>query len=265
MRRRIIKPEFWSSIKVSTLSRDARLLFIAVWNIADDYGVILDNDRRLFGEAFPFDEDISVVDVRRWKNELVEGGFLHPIVYEGKAFLWVDCWTNHQRIDKPSPKYWTTRNPEQLLEDNPLEVNEIKDSTLIEKSSRKVLEKFSEELELEVEVEVELEENTVCSRKTSFSHKKQNLEDRLADFKSKILEFRGIYSDQMLEGFFNYWSQETANKKELLFERERRKKAFDIQRRLVTWRSNDRGSATKSRIDSKLSKNLARRNEMKES
>ncbi len=35
---RTTKPEFWSSAQIIELSRDARLLFIGMWNFCDDNG-----------------------------------------------------------------------------------------------------------------------------------------------------------------------------------------------------------------------------------
>ena len=38
MRIRTIKPDFWTDAKVSKLTYLARLLFIGLWNVADDEG-----------------------------------------------------------------------------------------------------------------------------------------------------------------------------------------------------------------------------------
>jgi hypothetical protein len=35
---RTVKPEFWTSEQVMNCSRDARLLFIGMWNFCDDGG-----------------------------------------------------------------------------------------------------------------------------------------------------------------------------------------------------------------------------------
>jgi len=50
-RNRIIKPEFWADAKVGRLSFGARLLYIAMWNFADDYGIISASPR-VFAETF---------------------------------------------------------------------------------------------------------------------------------------------------------------------------------------------------------------------
>ena len=38
---RTIKPQFWDDLKIGRLSRDARLLYIGLWNFADDLGVVI--------------------------------------------------------------------------------------------------------------------------------------------------------------------------------------------------------------------------------
>jgi hypothetical protein len=39
----MIRPEFWEDSKIAKLSDKAKLLYIALWNFADDYG-LLQND-----------------------------------------------------------------------------------------------------------------------------------------------------------------------------------------------------------------------------
>jgi hypothetical protein len=36
----MIKPEFWSDEKLAALSLQARLIYIGLWNLSDDYGVV---------------------------------------------------------------------------------------------------------------------------------------------------------------------------------------------------------------------------------
>ncbi len=39
-RTRMIKPEFWSDEKLAALSLQVRLIYIGLWNLSDDYGVV---------------------------------------------------------------------------------------------------------------------------------------------------------------------------------------------------------------------------------
>lgn len=55
---RTIKPEFWTSEQVMNCSRDARLLFIGLWNFCDDYGRHPANSKQLKALIFP-DDNLS--------------------------------------------------------------------------------------------------------------------------------------------------------------------------------------------------------------
>lgn len=106
-RNRMIKPEFWSDSKIGKLSLGARLLFIGIWNFADDYGVISASPRRLLGEVFENDETVSLADVSGWTEELVASGRLVRFEADEKEWLYVRRWREHQKVDSPSQR----RNP----------------------------------------------------------------------------------------------------------------------------------------------------------
>ncbi|MGI5161427.1 hypothetical protein [Microbispora sp. CA-102843] len=99
---RSIKPELWSSPGMRGLDPWARLLFIAMWNWADDFGRGTANPRELAGFAFPHDEDISSADIRRMLGELRRA--FGVVFYEvgGRPYYWIPSWEKHQKIDKRS-------------------------------------------------------------------------------------------------------------------------------------------------------------------
>ena len=51
----MIDPEFWSDEKTGSLSFSARLLFIGMWNYADDDGIIKARPEYLKSSIFPYD------------------------------------------------------------------------------------------------------------------------------------------------------------------------------------------------------------------
>lgn len=102
----MVKPEFWSSQSLKKVSLEARLLFIGIWNFCDDYGVCLDSNRKLLGEIFPLDEEISEKRVEKWKKELVQQGLLLQVEYNSTKFLIVRNWREHQKVDNPSTRRW---------------------------------------------------------------------------------------------------------------------------------------------------------------
>jgi hypothetical protein len=102
---RTIKPEFWTSSQVTDCSHSARLLFIGMWNFADDAGVIPYKPRDIRARVFPADDDVTSEVVRRLIGELVKADLLYP--YEGddgEKYLVVTGW-KHQKIEKPTYKY----------------------------------------------------------------------------------------------------------------------------------------------------------------
>jgi len=50
---RTIKPEFWVDDVIVELTYEARLLFIGLWNFADDEGYIEDKPKRIKMQIFP--------------------------------------------------------------------------------------------------------------------------------------------------------------------------------------------------------------------
>ena len=60
---RSIKPEFWQDEKLAGIPRDARLLFVGLWNIADDEGRLRGSPLFVRAHVFPYDLD---VDDRTW-------------------------------------------------------------------------------------------------------------------------------------------------------------------------------------------------------
>lgn len=99
---RTIKPEFWSSPTLASVSRDARLTFVGLWNHADDYGRCEAIPRSLLGDLYPFDQDVTEDDVVRWVDELASAGLVQLYERRRRHYLYVVGWDEHQRIDRPS-------------------------------------------------------------------------------------------------------------------------------------------------------------------
>lgn len=94
-RNRMIKPEFWEDDKIGECSPTARLLFIAMWNFADDEGFLEDRPRWLKAKCFPYDN----FEIEPLVAELVNVG---RIEIQG-GIIRVRNFKKHQRIDKPYP------------------------------------------------------------------------------------------------------------------------------------------------------------------
>lgn len=96
---RSIKPEFWTSAQVMECSALARLLFIGMWNFADDAGRMTYSAKTLKAQIFPSD-DISVANVQRLVDELSTNGLVRVYEVDGRQYLHITGW-HHQKVDKP--------------------------------------------------------------------------------------------------------------------------------------------------------------------
>lgn len=97
---RTIKPEFWASEQIMECSRNARLLFIGLWNFCDDHGRAPWKPRQIKAQVFPGDDDVSVDDVTGWLQELSTNDLIMRYAVDGVDYFVVTGW-HHQRIDKP--------------------------------------------------------------------------------------------------------------------------------------------------------------------
>jgi hypothetical protein len=103
---RSIKPDFWKSEKVSRMTgvdgRQARLLFIALWNFCEDSGCMRAAPAYVRAEVFPYDEDITAQDVARWLDLLEATRLITRYQRPSGSFLMVRGFKDHQKIEKPS-------------------------------------------------------------------------------------------------------------------------------------------------------------------
>lgn len=95
---RTIKPEFWTDEKMVELSPTARLLFVGLWNFADDEGRMVYSPRRIKMQILPADD----VDIRGILGELRNAGRIRIYTVENVEYLDIPHFLTHQKIDKPS-------------------------------------------------------------------------------------------------------------------------------------------------------------------
>jgi hypothetical protein len=99
---RTIKPEFPQSESMGRISRDARLLFIQMWTLADDSGRLRGNSRMLASILFPYDEDAPKL-IDGWLSELESENCILRYSGDDKgSYIQISNWLDHQKIDKPS-------------------------------------------------------------------------------------------------------------------------------------------------------------------
>lgn len=98
---RTVKPDYPAHRKVRSVSRDARLLNIHLWNLADDEGRLQELPQWIIGEVFPTDEDVTPGKLREWLQELSNAGLIHRYEVDGERYIWAHDFNDHQSISHP--------------------------------------------------------------------------------------------------------------------------------------------------------------------
>ncbi|PIJ36754.1 hypothetical protein BMW24_003570 [Mycobacterium heckeshornense] len=96
---RTIKPEFWDSPDTARADLRTRLLYIAMWNWADDYGIGDATPVRLIGFAFPNDP-IPASDYPRLLADVSDAFGVVFFEHAGRRYFAIPAWDEHQRTEK---------------------------------------------------------------------------------------------------------------------------------------------------------------------
>lgn len=99
---RTIKPEFFTSLTVASISVEARLTFIGLWTHVDDEGRCVDDARLVKAAVWPLD-DRTAADVERDLQALTESSLIARYEAGGRRYLAVRGFAEHQRINRPTP------------------------------------------------------------------------------------------------------------------------------------------------------------------
>ena len=109
---RSIKPQFWVDEDLAHLPPYARLLYIALWNFADDGGVFEYRPERLCAQIFPLDVlhgALTFQDFQSWLDSLESiGKFKRFTDDTEKMFGFLVNFPKHQVIKKPSEHRFAT-------------------------------------------------------------------------------------------------------------------------------------------------------------
>lgn len=112
---RSVKPEFWDDRKLARrASRDARLLYIALWNLADEHGRLNGDPQWIKGQVFSYDDDLDTAAIGRLLRELADPALGAVVMYEsgGDPYLFLPKLARHQRLEPGKVK---SRLPEPPL------------------------------------------------------------------------------------------------------------------------------------------------------
>lgn len=99
-RMRSLKPEFWSDRKlIRKTSRDARLLYLSLWNMADEWARVQGDVRWIKGHCLPFDDDLDEARIDLLLGELALAGVVIRYVVEDDPYLYLPKLAKHQRLE----------------------------------------------------------------------------------------------------------------------------------------------------------------------
>ncbi|QLQ11157.1 MAG: hypothetical protein HZY75_13240 [Nocardioidaceae bacterium] len=101
---RTIKPDFWTDEAVVELDFADRLLFIGLWNFADDQGYLDYRPKRVKMQVFPADDYDVVAGLKRlWESSLVS-------LYTSNQGLivYINGWDKHQRVSNPAKERFSS-------------------------------------------------------------------------------------------------------------------------------------------------------------
>jgi len=187
-RARLIKPEFWSSPTLAAVSIQAEHLFIGLWNFADDYGVLVDSPRRIYGDIFPLREEVTLEQVKGWIGELLAAGVIFRASVAKQKYLIVTSWNEHQTVHHPSKQRCLSEK----------DLREARESLgRVSGESREVL-----RLEVEVEVQEEVQEEVQALCDPGGSARVGKNED--SSLTMKTAKGKTLNGKQF-EGFSRFW------------------------------------------------------------
>ena len=115
MRIRTVKPEFWTSLDMATLSEPALILAVGLLNYADDKGYFVADPRLVRGALFPLRElSRPIPDCL---EELRQTGFVKLCLgVDGRPYGHVVNFVKHQSINRPKPSaiapLWVETSPD---------------------------------------------------------------------------------------------------------------------------------------------------------
>lgn len=98
-RSRNIKPGFFTNPEVVEVNFETRLLFIALWTLADREGRLEDRPKKIKMAAFPADS----VDIEQMLVELADVGLIERYTVDGQRLINIPNFTKHQSPHHKEP------------------------------------------------------------------------------------------------------------------------------------------------------------------
>ncbi|MFJ7176456.1 hypothetical protein ACIQXA_08610 [Streptomyces massasporeus] len=115
---RSIKPEFFTSLTIAEQPLSARLTFIGLWTYVDDNGVGQADPRLIRAAIWPLEEAPDILQrTRKDLRSLQEGRLITLYEASGRPLVYVNSWTEHQKVSHPrKPRFPTPDEVRQLAD-----------------------------------------------------------------------------------------------------------------------------------------------------
>ena len=103
LRNRILKAEFWTDPELLRWPRDKRWAYQGLWEAAEDSGCLEDDPFgwKLLMWPSPLDADITIELLEQWRDEFVAAGKIIPYTADGKDYLWLKTFHEHEHPRNP--------------------------------------------------------------------------------------------------------------------------------------------------------------------
>lgn len=99
---RTIKPDIWQSEPLGSVSIEAMLTFVGLITQADDDGRLRGSVGRLRATLFPYKPTLDTARVSEWLDELAARHLIQRYEADGRPYISLPGWHEHQRIAHPS-------------------------------------------------------------------------------------------------------------------------------------------------------------------
>lgn len=117
MRIRSVKPEFFDSPSTAQCSPWGRLLYIAMWCMADDWGVGSANLKEMAANAFPNDDQWSSKELPSLCKEIADAYQVMFYTNRGRPYFQIPSWEDHQVTQRRAKRRFPTFEDENSVLD----------------------------------------------------------------------------------------------------------------------------------------------------
>ncbi len=100
---RSVKPEMRRSLVVSGWPYAVRWTFVGLPGYLDDEGRGHDDTRLIKAELYPLDDDMTSRKLNHHLAQIADTGPLCRYEVDGKRYLHITTWAEHQRVNRPTP------------------------------------------------------------------------------------------------------------------------------------------------------------------